>query len=74
MSTSPSKYAYNLCTKALVGLRSVDQRLYRSLVKDLAVRLDGNTETRVSGMVINTMGWVEDLGYDVRIVSEVLHH
>ena len=74
MFTSLSKYAYKFCTKALVGLCSVDQRLYRSLVKDLAVELDGNTEICVSGMVINTMGWVEDLGYDVRIVSEVLDH
>lgn len=39
------------------------------LVKELAGMLDrqfaGNAESRASGMVINTMGWIEGVGYDV---------
>lgn len=39
------------------------------LVKELAGTLErqfsGNAEARAAGMVINTMGWVEGLGYEV---------
>ncbi|KAF7819669.1 protein CLP1-like protein [Senna tora] len=43
--------------------------LYKVLVKELAGMLDrqfaGNAESRASGMVINTMGWIEGVGYDL---------
>lgn len=43
--------------------------LYKVLVKELAGVLDrqfaGNSESRASGMVINTMGWIEGVGYDL---------
>lgn len=39
------------------------------LVKELAGILErqfaGNAESRAAGMVLNTMGWIEGLGYDV---------
>ncbi|KAG8381787.1 hypothetical protein BUALT_Bualt05G0009100 [Buddleja alternifolia] len=43
--------------------------LYKVLVKELAQVLDkqfaGNVESRASGMVINTMGWIEGVGYEL---------
>ncbi|XP_074558927.1 protein CLP1 homolog [Curcuma longa] len=43
--------------------------LYKVLVKELARTLErqfsGNAEARAAGMVINTMGWVEGLGYEL---------
>jgi len=43
--------------------------LYKVLVKELSGMIErqftGNTESRASGMVINTMGWIEGVGYDV---------
>ncbi|KAJ4808661.1 hypothetical protein LUZ62_021227 [Rhynchospora pubera] len=46
---------------------SVNPELYKVLMKDLAGTLEkllnGNAESRAAGMVINTMGWVEGLGY-----------
>ena len=43
--------------------------LYKVLVKELAGVIDrqftGNAESRALGMVINTMGWIEGVGYDV---------
>jgi hypothetical protein len=43
--------------------------LYKALVKELAQILErqftGNAESRASGMVINTMGWIEGVGYEV---------
>ncbi|WOL08760.1 hypothetical protein Cni_G17513 [Canna indica] len=43
--------------------------LYKVLVKELAQTLErqfsGNAEARAAGMVINTMGWVEGLGYEL---------
>ena len=43
--------------------------LYKVLVKELAGMIErqftGNAESRASGMVINTMGWIEGVGYDV---------
>ncbi|MED6150561.1 Protein CLP1 [Stylosanthes scabra] len=43
--------------------------LYKVLVKELAGMLErqfaGNAESRASGMVINTMGWIEGVGYEL---------
>lgn len=43
--------------------------LYKVIVKELAGMLErqftGNAESRAAGMVINTMGWIEGVGYDV---------
>ncbi|KAG6509248.1 hypothetical protein ZIOFF_034640 [Zingiber officinale] len=43
--------------------------LYKVFVKELARTLErqfsGNAEARAAGMVINTMGWVEGLGYEL---------
>ncbi|XP_072961750.1 protein CLP1 homolog [Typha angustifolia] len=43
--------------------------LYKVLTKELAQTLErqfsGNAESRAAGMVINTMGWVEGLGYEL---------
>lgn len=40
-------------------------------MKELAQTLDkqfsGNSESRAAGMIINTMGWVENLGLEVII-------
>lgn len=48
---------------------SVNADLYKTLVKELAQTLErqfsGNAESRAAGMVINTMGWVEGLGYEL---------
>lgn len=42
--------------------------LYKVLVKELAHTLErqisGNAESRAAGMVINTMGWIEGVGYE----------
>ncbi|KAB5516335.1 hypothetical protein DKX38_026983 [Salix brachista] len=43
--------------------------LYKALVKELAQILErqftGSAESRASGMVINTMGWIEGVGYEL---------
>ncbi|XP_022134389.1 protein CLP1 homolog [Momordica charantia] len=43
--------------------------LYKVLVKELAEVLErqftGNAESRAAGMVINTMGWIEGIGYEL---------
>eukprot|EP00268_Persea_americana_P017423 TRINITY_DN1838_c0_g2_i5.p1 TRINITY_DN1838_c0_g2~~TRINITY_DN1838_c0_g2_i5.p1 ORF type:complete len:244 (-),score=44.96 TRINITY_DN1838_c0_g2_i5:1603-2334(-) len=48
---------------------SANADLYKVLVKELARILErqfaGNAEARAAGMVINTMGWVEGVGYEV---------
>lgn len=48
---------------------SVNTDLYRSLVRELAHSLElqsaANADVRAAGMVINTMGWVEGVGYEV---------
>lgn len=48
---------------------SVSPDVYRALMKELAQTLDkqfsGNSESRAAGMIINTMGWVENLGLEV---------
>ncbi|XP_061357957.1 protein CLP1 homolog [Gastrolobium bilobum] len=47
--------------------------LYKVLVKELAGMLErqfaGNAESRAAGMVINTMGWIEGVGYDLLLHS-----
>ncbi|KAL3631306.1 Protein CLP1 [Castilleja foliolosa] len=48
---------------------SANVDLYKVLVKELAQILDqkfaGNVESRAAGMVVNTMGWVEGIGYEL---------
>lgn len=48
---------------------SANVDLYKVLVKELAQTLEkqfsGNAESRAAGMVINTMGWIEGVGYEV---------
>ncbi|KNA24142.1 hypothetical protein SOVF_018120 [Spinacia oleracea] len=43
--------------------------LYKLAVKELAQTLEkqfsGNSESRAAGMVINTMGWIEGVGYEL---------
>lgn len=43
--------------------------LYKAVVKELARTLElqfaGNADSRAAGMVINTMGWVEGVGYEL---------
>ncbi|KAJ4721561.1 Protein CLP1-like [Melia azedarach] len=43
--------------------------LYKVLVKELSQLLErqftGNVESRAAGMVINTMGWIEGVGYEL---------
>ena len=50
-------------------LGSANVELYKVLVKELAQVLEGrfagNVESRAAGMVINTMGWIEGVGYEV---------
>lgn len=57
-----------LCHFNLV-LFSVNVDLYKVLVKELAQTLErqfaGNVESRAAGVVINTMGWIEGVGYEV---------
>ncbi|XP_041008374.1 protein CLP1 homolog isoform X2 [Juglans microcarpa x Juglans regia] len=53
------------CTS--MGTQLLD--LYKVLVKELARMLErqftGNAESRAAGMVINTMGWIEGVGYEL---------
>eukprot|EP00252_Welwitschia_mirabilis_P019916 TRINITY_DN4736_c0_g1_i1.p1 TRINITY_DN4736_c0_g1~~TRINITY_DN4736_c0_g1_i1.p1 ORF type:complete len:428 (+),score=77.87 TRINITY_DN4736_c0_g1_i1:83-1366(+) len=48
---------------------SANPGLYKALVKELARSLESqfaaNAEARAAGMVINTMGWVEGVGYEL---------
>ncbi|XP_059641405.1 protein CLP1 homolog isoform X1 [Cornus florida] len=48
---------------------SINADLYKVLMKELAQILErqfaGNTESRAAGMVINTMGWIEGVGYEL---------
>ncbi|CAM8900596.1 unnamed protein product [Rhodiola kirilowii] len=48
---------------------SVNVELYKVLVKELAQVVDkqlaGNAESRAAGIVINTMGWIEGIGYEL---------
>lgn len=47
--------------------------LYKALVKELAQVLERqfvvNPESRAAGMVINTMGWIDGVGYEVKFSS-----
>lgn len=51
--------------------------LYKAVVKELAQVLErqfvGNPESRAAGMVINTMGWIEGPGYEVKVSSFLLY-
>ncbi|CAH9050231.1 unnamed protein product [Cuscuta europaea] len=48
---------------------SVNVDLYKVIVKELAKTLEkqfaGNAESQSAGMVINTMGWIEGVGYEL---------
>jgi polyribonucleotide 5'-hydroxyl-kinase len=48
---------------------NMNVELYKALVKELAQVLEkqfvGNPESRAAGMVINTMGWIEGIGYEL---------
>ncbi|ESQ49618.1 hypothetical protein EUTSA_v10020725mg [Eutrema salsugineum] len=48
---------------------SKNVELYKALVKELAQVLErqftGNPESRAAGLVINTMGWIEGVGYEL---------
>ncbi|KAG9451736.1 hypothetical protein H6P81_004640 [Aristolochia fimbriata] len=52
---------------------SANTELYKVLVTELARTLErqfaGNAESRAAGMVINTMGWVEGVGYELLLHS-----
>ncbi|XP_047944007.1 protein CLP1 homolog isoform X5 [Salvia hispanica] len=52
---------------------SANVELYKVLVKELAQVLEGrfagNVESRAAGMVINTMGWIEGVGYEEKLWS-----
>jgi polyribonucleotide 5'-hydroxyl-kinase len=52
-----------------IAFYSNNVELYKVLVKELAGMLErqfaGNAESRAAGMVLNTMGWIEGVGYDV---------
>lgn len=37
----------------------------RELAQVLERQLTGNAESRAAGMVVNTMGWIEGVGYEV---------
>ncbi|KAI7996013.1 hypothetical protein LOK49_LG11G01660 [Camellia lanceoleosa] len=54
-------------------LHSVNADLYKVLVKELAQTLErqfaGNAESRAAGMVINTMGWIEGVGYELLLYA-----
>lgn len=45
--------------------------LYKAQVKKLAQVLESlfvqNPESQAAGMVINTMGWIDDVGYEVTV-------
>ncbi|XP_052197660.1 protein CLP1 homolog isoform X1 [Diospyros lotus] len=47
----------------------VNAELYKVVAKELAQTLErqfaGNAESRAAGMVINTMGWIEGVGYEL---------
>ena len=53
---------------------SINPDVYKALMKELAQTLEtqfsGNAESRAAGMVINTMGWVEGLGYEVIVLFQ----
>lgn len=65
-------FASDLLTFVVVSnlvLYSVNADLYKVLVKELAQILErqftGNAESRAAGMVINTMGYIDGVGYEL---------
>ncbi|KAH7651190.1 polyribonucleotide 5'-hydroxyl-kinase protein [Dioscorea alata] len=68
----PIVYFYGHASPSL-SLHSVNAELYKVLVKELSRTLErqftGNAESRAAGMVINTMGWVEGVGYELLLHS-----
>jgi len=50
-------------------LNSTNIELYKVLLKELArtveLHFSENAESRAAGMVINTMGWVDGVGFEV---------
>ncbi|KAJ8419564.1 hypothetical protein Cgig2_017992 [Carnegiea gigantea] len=71
----PLVYFYGHITPSQLfcGLCSNNIELYKVLVKELAQTLErqfaGNAESRAAGMVINTMGWIEGVGYEEKLCS-----
>lgn len=65
----PASCNHKFCPILILVLFSVNVDLYKVLVKELAQVLErqfaGNVESRTAGMVINTMGWIEGVGYEV---------
>ncbi|KAG6741703.1 hypothetical protein POTOM_054981 [Populus tomentosa] len=62
-------YDMNVENLKIIFTSSQNVDLYKALVKELAQILErqftGNAESRASGMVINTMGWIEGVGYEL---------
>lgn len=60
----------NLTFEMYLSGCSANVDFYKVLVKELAQTLEkqfsGNAESRAAGMVINTMGWIDGVGYDVQ--------
>lgn len=56
----------------------INPDVYKALMRELAQTLEtqfsGNAESRAAGMVINTIGWVEGLGYEVIICLNVISY
>ncbi|KAG5527509.1 hypothetical protein RHGRI_028419 [Rhododendron griersonianum] len=52
-----------------------NEDLYKVLVKELAQILErqfaGNAESRAAGIVINTMGWIENIGYESLLLHSI---
>ena len=69
---------FNFSGKFWVLFYSVNVELYKVLVKELAETLErqfsGNAESQAAGMVINTMGWIEGVGYEVTRLSGFYKH
>lgn len=63
------QYCIFVVTSDFKLLCSANVDLYKLVVKELSQTLErqfsGNIESRAAGMVINTMGWIEGVGYEV---------
>lgn len=66
----PQSYVINVVYRYSL---SNNVELYKTMVKELAQVLErqflGNPESRAAGMVINTMGWIDGIGYEVNVGS-----
>ncbi|KAK9116877.1 hypothetical protein Sjap_015824 [Stephania japonica] len=66
-------YYYGHTTPRWQAFLNVNAELYKVLVKELAQTLErqfaGNVEAQAAGMVINTMGWIEGVGYEEKLCS-----